>query len=89
MKTLALIAVCLLAGCSSYTTLEDLERQAMKTGDWTAVEKRERIIARRNARSGPQCGAGYVGYCESYGGSDRCACLSSDAMRDLMAGWQY
>ena len=89
MKALSVLAVFLMTGCASYQTLEELEDEAMKTGNWAAVEKRERVIARREARTGLKCAAGYVGYCESYGTDNRCACLPNDTMRDMLAGWPY
>ena len=52
MKGMALLVLVLLGGCGTYTSLEQLEATAMLTGDWSEVEKRERIIARRNLRAG-------------------------------------
>ena len=87
MKVLGLVLmVVLLAGCGSYTTMEELERQAFLTGDWSAVEKRERIIERRKMRRGTFCPAGSVAVCESFAGSDRCSCVESDSLRDVLAG---
>jgi hypothetical protein len=76
MRIIVAIALGLLAGCTSGPTLEELEAQAFATGDWTAVEKRERRLQRRNERFGIQCPEDFVKFCESSAGLDRCACLS-------------
>ena len=76
----------LLGGCGSYQTLEELEKQAFLTGDWSAVERRERIIQRRKARSGNICPAGSVAVCEAFAGSSRCSCVESDNVHAILAG---
>ncbi|MCH7538407.1 MAG: hypothetical protein IID57_11200, partial [Proteobacteria bacterium] len=42
-----LVLLLMLGGCAVVPTLEDLEDQALLTGDWSQVENRERTIARR------------------------------------------
>ncbi|MDX1515519.1 MAG: hypothetical protein R3288_01695 [Woeseiaceae bacterium] len=85
MRVLLLIAALWLAGCSSAPTLEELKEQAMISGDWSAVEARERILARRAARRGPKCPSGQVAYCEVNFGRDRCQCVSQEAMRNAFS----
>ena len=80
MKILVLLGVIFLTGCGSTATLEQLEEQAFLTGDWSAVEQRERIIAKRDARRAPQCPAGLVSYCEKRVGQRRCACIDRQAL---------
>lgn len=87
MKVLAIIGVLFLTGCGSFTSLEDLEHQAMLTGDWSAVEERERVIARRKERAGIQCPSGYVSYCQRNVGSNDCQCIDNDVMRDVLASF--
>ncbi len=70
----------LLGGCGTYHTLEELEEQAIRTGDWSGVERRELILARQKYRSGYRCPRGTVSYCENR----RCACIRDEAMRDLL-----
>ncbi|MDJ0939442.1 MAG: hypothetical protein QNJ00_06735 [Woeseiaceae bacterium] len=77
----ALGAALFLFGCAPSQTLEELEAQAAITGDWSAVEKRERIMARRDARRPPSCPAGTMSYCESSIGQLRCACVDKSTMR--------
>lgn len=84
MKVLIVLGLLALVGCGSTATLEELEEQAMITGDWSAVEKRERINARRAARKGPKCPSGTIGVCHSNIGNDRCSCVQQDSVRDLI-----
>ena len=87
MKVLVLVAtVFLIAGCGSFTSMEQLERQALLTGDWSAVERRERIIERRKMQRGPVCPTGQVAVCESMVNSMRCSCVESDAISSILAG---
>lgn len=85
MRVLVLMGALFLGGCGSFATMEELEQQAALTGDWSAVEQRERIIARREAKKGPTCGQGQVAYCQSYVGTMNCRCISTGAMRDVLA----
>ena len=77
MKTILFLALFVLAGCSSIATMEELEAEALATGDWSAVEKRERGIERRNSRAGLSCPSGTTGYCESAFGHEECMCVES------------
>lgn len=75
------VAVLLLSGCGTLVPMEELERQAFLTGDWSAVEARERTLVRQNMRRGMQCPSGYTGYCETSFGRERCACVERDVVR--------
>ncbi len=83
----AMLGVLALSGCSSFKSMEELEREAMLTGDWSAVEQRERILARREEERGLQCPSGQVSYCERVVGRADCQCISNDAMRDVLAAF--
>ena len=72
-----------LAGCSAAPTLEELEFAALQSGDWSQVEKRERAIARREARKAQQCSAGRIRICEKRLGEDRCSCVARDDFQDI------
>jgi len=85
MKVLVLLGVIFLTGCGSFQSLEQLEQQAFLTGDWSAVESRERMIAKRKARSGVQCPAGQVGYCEKRTGRSRCGCVGKEELNAALA----
>ena len=84
-KVLVLLGALLLAGCGSMPSLEQLEDQAFLSGDWSAVEKREKLIARRAAIRGPQCPARMIAVCEKRGAQNRCGCVEKTAMRELLA----
>ncbi|MDX1509041.1 MAG: hypothetical protein R3358_12220 [Woeseiaceae bacterium] len=87
MRVLLLLGVFLLtAGCGNYLTLEELEEQALTTGDWSAVEKRERIIAKRKARRALNCPAGYMAYCETMMANKKCTCVNNDIMASVLYG---
>ena len=85
MKILSLAAAILMAGCGALPSLEDLEAEAMLTGDWTAVEHRERSIARRIASAPMDCPDGYVAICEENFADRSCACASGDAFRAMFS----
>ncbi len=86
MKVLVLLGVLILTGCISAPTLEQLETQAFLTGDWSAVEERQRIIAKRAAHRAIQCPAGYVAFCEKRMGKyGRCGCVSNAQARALLS----
>ncbi len=78
-----LILILMLGGCAAAPTLEELEDQALLTGDWSQVEKRERTIARRQAGEPLACAKSYVSYCETRIATTRCRCVSRSAMRDM------
>ena len=81
MKTLiTLMAVILLSACGTLKSLEQLEAEAMLSGDWSAVELRERQLARRNAKRGLMCPYGQISVCQMHIGDNRCACVESDRL---------
>lgn len=84
VKLLLIALLFVLAGCAAGPTLEQLESQAMLTGDWSAVERRERSIERRRQRAGIQCPSGMTAYCEAYAGHRRCTCISSSALSSVL-----
>ena len=75
----------LLGACAPIPTLDELQDEALQTGDWSEVERRERIIRTRQARNGPQCPDGATGYCEQSGGDVQCGCYGTEALRSSMA----
>lgn len=84
MKGMVLLVLILLGGCGTYTSLEQLEATAMLTGDWSEVEKRERIIAKRKLRAGTQCPSGMVNVCQAGVVRNGCTCIRSDVVRTLL-----
>ncbi|MEO1594949.1 MAG: hypothetical protein AAFS02_06850 [Pseudomonadota bacterium] len=74
MKTpLLLVATLVLSGCA--TSLDELVREAGRTGDWSAVEQREWLNDRRAADNIPMlagaCGARHIAVV-STSGAPRC-----------------
>ena len=86
MRMLLLIGLLCASGCASIVPMAELEHKAMLSGDWTAVEKRERAIARREARRGPQCPSGYVAYCVNRMADSRCRCVTGSALQTAFSG---
>lgn len=86
MRVLVLLAAFLVTACAPYYTLEELEHQALLTGDWSAVEERERIIAKRDARRAQQCPSGYMSYCETMMARKRCGCVQDELMMQFLYG---
>ena len=75
----------LLSGCGSFTSLAELEAEALRTGDWSAVETRERQIARRNLHSTLQCPPGEIGYCVNNFGDIRCTCIDQGRLNAFLS----
>ena len=85
MRATVLVGLLLLGGCAAQVPIAELEQQAMLTGDWSAVEKRERQIARRAERNATGCGRGMVSYCVDSGGRDRCSCITGQNLRSMFS----
>lgn len=74
MRTVVLILLLSFAGCSSTSTLEELEAEAMASGDWSEVEKRERILREQKRTAEFRCKEGYTLYCVDKGAGEECIC---------------
>jgi len=85
MKVLLFVGVLILSGCGGVTPLAQLQEQAFLTGDWSAVEQRERILARRNVRQGMNCPAGTAAYCERRFGQQRCGCVDKEELQAVLS----
>lgn len=79
MRVLWVIAVCLLAACADRPTLEELENEALVSGDWSAVEERERKILRRKGESGLNCPDGAMTLCYDFSADEHCMCVQPTA----------
>ena len=91
MKLLgAMLVVLALVACAPQMTLEQLEDQAMLTGDWSQVEKRERLIRRkamRNAQDDLVCPDDMTAVCDKSFGDTHCTCVDRNVMRDIFANY--
>lgn len=85
MKSLIVLVLGLLAGCGSSPTLEQLEAQALRTGDWNLVERRQAILARKQARRGIDCPVGFVSLCQTRSMEQTCACVTRDGLATAIA----
>ena len=84
IRYLAVLMMVFAVGCAPVPSLEELEAKAEITGDWTDVERYERMLARRDVRSGLSCPAGKIRYCEEIIGGERCMCAPGEQMRVLL-----
>ncbi len=89
MKQITLIAsLLILSGCGTYVPMEELRAEALISGDWTKVERRERSTANRMARTGLGCPAGTMALCETKIEGDECHCVyRSTASRMFTGRW--
>lgn len=87
MKVIVLMGLCLLAGCSSQPTLEQLEAEALVTGDWSAVERRESMLERRKQRVGMKCPGNSIKYCADTMLEIRCTCLEPDLVYSAFSNY--
>ena len=83
MKGIIILSLVLLAGCGTYTPLEQLEANALVSGDWSAVEQRERLRARRKSSSGIQCASDMIEFCTTAASGVRCQCVEARVLRSL------
>lgn len=81
--TTIFIALGMLAGCATGPSLEELEAQALITGDWSLVERREAQLARRDPHR-INCPSGSMSYCESTMAGSRCGCISDELSRVIL-----
>ncbi len=75
--------VVLMLGCAPMPTLEELEAEALRTGDWTAVEERERLIAKREARRPQKCGGDLISICQKSVGRYDCQCVTKNVVTQV------
>lgn len=86
MKTASILILALLTGaCATPPTLEDLELKARLTGDWSAVDRRERYLERRAARSPERCFDDNVSVCMDRIGKRVCECVDRDALDGVLS----
>lgn len=51
--------------------MQELEDQALVSGDWSKVENRELFVDRKNKKHGPECAEGLTSVCFESGTSRR------------------
>ena len=83
-----LLTVAVLTGCASQPSLQELEAQALQSGDWSAVEARERSLARRNGPgSSDACPRGKALVCNERLEEPSCYCASRNDFSRMIGGW--
>jgi len=75
LRFIYLCALALVVGCAPRPPLEQLEDEAMITGEWTAVERREELIKKRLESTAPGCPRGEVKKCIEEQSGIQCYCL--------------
>ncbi|MGI9271439.1 MAG: hypothetical protein ACR2QT_06670 [Woeseiaceae bacterium] len=71
-----LIALVLVAGCAARQSLEELEDEAMQTGEWDAVERREEVVKKSLESRGPGCPPRHTKHCVEEQSGIQCYCLA-------------
>ena len=75
MKAITSIFVlCILGACAPAIPLEELEQQALLTGDWSAVELRERVNRTQQGGDLPKCSEDELRVCIDEGAVEHCTC---------------
>jgi hypothetical protein len=74
MKIANFILLCFLVGCAARPSLEQLEKEAMASGDWSAVEQREEAMRRYDPNNGGTCPAGQDRVCYENPAGENCRC---------------
>lgn len=74
MKHMSLLALLVLIGCASRPTAEELEVEAAKTGDWSAVEERARMNEKMRVAPKLKCPEHLMLICIKDGEHEECFC---------------
>lgn len=75
-RVVVLAALFAIGACADTRTLEELEREAMETGDWSAVERREKKLAEQQARREAGCRTTETLVCETLASDSKCYCVA-------------
>ena len=83
-----LLTLAILTGCASQPSLQELEAQALQSGDWSAVEARERRLASYDgAASLDACPRGKALVCNERFEEPNCYCASRNDFSRMIGGW--
>lgn len=79
---LCTLMVAIAAGCASRQSMDELELEAMRTGDWSAVEQRQRMD-RKMGLNDPDnaCDNDSVLLCSKKGARESCECVTPNVVR--------
>ena len=82
MNIAILVTSVTIVGCAPRPALEQLEEEALVTGEWAAVERREELIKKRLEATAPGCSVGQRKKCIEEQSGIQCYCLPSADRRD-------
>lgn len=71
---ISIFVLIILGACAPVTPLEELEQQALVTGDWSAVELRERVMRTQQGGDLPKCPEDELRVCIDEGVVEHCMC---------------
>lgn len=83
ITTLMLSAV--LIGCAPMPSMDELQAEALASGDWSRVEKRERFLAKYRTDE-HECPAGTTSFCIRRAAVMKCECVSRSAVSRILEG---
>ena len=74
--------VAIATGCASRPSMDELEQEAMRTGDWSAVEHRQHMD-RKMGRNNPDnaCDNDSILLCSKKGARESCECVTPNVVR--------
>ena len=85
LRTVLIVCLLGLCACAGHAPMQQLEAEALQSGDWTAVHQRERMIARQRGKT-DLCPDGEMAVCTRNVGADRCRCTNRAGFRRLVSG---
>jgi len=86
MRAVWILLIFSLVGCADQMTIEQLEDEAITTGDWSEVEDYERLLQEQSRESVPECPDGQIVRCVESGLNVKCDCVSVRALSRRMGG---
>ena len=79
MKSLTVVLLILLMGCTARPPLEELVAEAELSGDWSRVEQYKRMNKSMNRVDGEDaCANGFVLLCRTKSQQSECACVKQE-----------
>ena len=81
-----LICISFLSGCAAAVPMAELEAEALRSGDWSAVEKRERLLAKRDRNKIGSCPRGATNLCVKKMGDMVCQCVDRMSVQGMLSG---
>ncbi len=85
-KLTILICISFLSGCATAVPMAELEAEALRSGDWSEVEKRERLVAKRKRGQYKRCPGNATNLCVARGGDMVCQCADRNSIRGMLSG---